>query len=205
MIALTSLLGFLVVFGQVVGSLAAHPGALPLADRSRRSFRAGVTPEYQWLRDASVQCMRILKSTDVRSTARAMQLCEQEPSCEVFVYSAEEGSAELCRGLDISTVKRTSGLLVGIKPKSLEIPSASVLTNQHAICPSRRILGEFPDVKSIDEAFHKCATTSGCSHFTVDFVGSRSTPTDKQRLVLCSGDVVAVPREGAVSVVLAAH
>lgn len=46
--------------------------------------------------------------------------------------------------------------------------------------------GEFPDVKSIDEAFHKCATTSGCSHFTVDFVGSRSTPTDKQRLVLWS-------------------
>ena len=116
MIALTSLLGFLVVFGQVMlpynysrstfrlaflianRSWVALPhtlgqlqllfcfwcwgveygllscSALPLADRSRRSFRAGVAPEYQWLRDASVQCMRILKSTDVRSTARAMQL-----------------------------------------------------------------------------------------------------------------------------------
>ena len=44
--------------------------------------------------------------------------------------------------------------------------------------------GEFPDVESIDEAFQKCATTPGCSHFTFDFAGSRSTPTDKQRLVL---------------------
>lgn len=205
MIALTSSVGLLVVIGQVLGSFASNPGALPLADRSRRSFRAGVTPEYQWVRDASVQCTRILKSNDVRSTATAMQLCEREPSCEVFVYSAEEGSAELCRGLEISTVRRASGLLVGIKPKSLAIPSAAVLTNQHAICSSRRILGEFPDVKSVDEAFHKCVATPGCSHFSLDFAGSRSTPSDKQRLVLCSGDAVAVPREGAVSVVLAAH
>lgn len=57
---------------------------------------------------------------------------------------------------------------------------------RHIFACKMFVQGEFPDVESIDEAFHKCVATPGCSHFSLDFAGSRSTPSDKQRLVLWS-------------------
>ena len=97
--------------------------------------------------------------------------------------------------------------LVGIKPSSLAIANMAVLTNQICLCPSVRILvsvgwhmhqtfiqcsfrkpvdmqAELTDVTSIDEASKKCDNTPTCSHYSLDLVGSRSTPMDKQRLVL---------------------
>lgn len=47
--------------------------AQPLADISKRSFHAGVTPEYEWLRDASVDCTRVGKSA-AGSPAAALEL-----------------------------------------------------------------------------------------------------------------------------------
>lgn len=174
---------------------------LPLADMSKRSFHAGVTPAYEWLRDASIQCTKVASLTNIDSIAMAMELCDRSSDCEAFVYAQPGRTADLCRGLDTTTVSRASGTVVGIKPFALAVAKAAVLTNQMALCPPERVLAEFKDVKSIDEASNKCESIPGCSHFSLDLAGSRSTPKDKQRLVVCSGDAVAVPREGAITVV----
>lgn len=200
MVLFVFLLGVVASLAQAVGSVA--PRLRPLADLSRRAFRSGVTPEYEWLRDASIQCARVAKQTHVENTARAMELCDQAPSCEAFKFVTGERSVELCRGFDIEQiVTRSPGTVVGIKPSTLAVESMAVLTNQHAICPSSRLLAEIQNVTSIDEAFRKCKATPACSHYSFDLSGSRSTPADEQRLILCSGDAVAVPKEGAVTVV----
>ena len=94
--------------------------------------------------------------------------------------------------------------VVGIKPFALAVAKAAVLTNQMALCPPERVVAsidliiicialdyasletqaEFKDVKTIDEASNKCESIPGCSHFSLDLAGSRSTPKDKQRLVV---------------------
>merc|ERR1711924_99105 len=106
---------------------------------------------------------------------------------------------ELCRGLVTATISSKSGTVVGIKPFSLATTNMAVLTNTMALCPSDRILVELHGVNSVDEATKKCLGTAGCTHYSLTFGASRSTSMDKQGFVICSGDLVAVPREGAVT------
>merc|ERR1712183_956110 len=76
-------------------------------------------------------------------------------------------------------------LIAGLKPASLTLASNAVLTNQQAICPSSRLLAERDDVTTYEEALEHCRAIPECSHYSLDLTGSRSTPSDKGRLVLC--------------------
>ena len=73
--------------------------------------------------------------------------------------------------------------VVGVKPAATAVSDMATLGNQRALCPKSRILAEYENVRSVDDARLKCAQHS-CSHFTWDVGGSRSTPGDALRLQL---------------------
>ena len=108
--------------------------------------------------------------------------------------------------------------VVGIKPATLSLPGMAVLTNQEAVCPPARVVGEFGDVASVDDAASLCRRAPACSHFTLDMGGSQAATSRNPRLRLwhapcpwavqqrapgaalpclrSSGELAAVPSEG---------
>ena len=70
-----------------------------------------------------------------------------------------------------------------MKPSSVEMANAAVITNQMAVCPDVAVLAEYFGVKTMEEAMGKC-TFHGCSHFNWDIAGSFSAPGDALRLRL---------------------
>ena len=57
-----------------------------------------------------------------------------------------------------------------------------MLTNQEGVCTADRLLAVHDQVATLDDAHQICTQTPGCSHFTLNLVGSPSAPTDKLRL-----------------------
>merc|ERR1712107_38792 len=151
----------------------------------------------------AIQCTVVAQKAKVDSFATAMAICDEMPSCEGFAFTASDRFAQFCRGIDTRTLAKTSGTAIGIKSSWFAQGEMAVFTNMRILCPSTRLLAEMQDKMALDDATSKCTSLPSCSHFSIDFAGARSTPSNNQASVFCSGNPAIVPEEGAVAFVRA--
>lgn len=177
-----------------------------MSDKSKEFWRHkaspnGASPFYLELEDMYAPC-KGPKSKGVFDWLMAMNKCKRSKDCDWFVYIPEEQMVQLCKGDDFFYPQPSAGTYIGVKADTLQLGGGyATIANYSAFCPAANRLAEYDGVHSLGQAADICKADHRCTHFTLDVSGSRSTPLDRGRLSLCSGDPLPLPRPGAVMVV----